>query len=141
MSHLLVSAPPFRCLVHDSPESEPKARDRVRGPVVALGRRPRRVPQSGRSSSPELRGAPFFLRKVALPCQRNAVRLPGLRLEGVSAMVTDEALNTLLDRLAALERREDQLAILRTWIAGLIRASNAERIDEQREVLGKLGGG
>ena len=37
-------------------------------------------------------------------------------------MVSDDALNTLLDELAALARRKDQLAILRTWIARLIAA-------------------
>jgi hypothetical protein len=56
-------------------------------------------------------------------------------------MVSDDALNTLLDQLAALDRREDQLAILRTWVAELMQVSDAERIDEQRETLGKLGGG
>jgi hypothetical protein len=56
-------------------------------------------------------------------------------------MVSDEALNTLLDQLAALDRREDRLAILRSWIARLMQAWDAERIDEQRETLGKLGGG
>ena len=56
-------------------------------------------------------------------------------------MVRDEALNTLLDQLAALKRREDQLALLRTWIARLMQAWDAERTDEQREPLGKLGGG
>jgi len=45
-------------------------------------------------------------------------------------MVNDEALNILLDDLAGISRREDQLAILRTWIA-----------ERQRETLGKLGGG
>lgn len=56
-------------------------------------------------------------------------------------MVSDEALNTLLDQLAALDRREARLAILRSWIAWLMQAWGAERIDEQRETLGKLGGG
>ena len=56
-------------------------------------------------------------------------------------MVSDAALNTLLHQLAALNRREDQLAILRDWIAGLMRAWDAERNDEERETLGKLGGG
>ena len=46
-------------------------------------------------------------------------------------MVSDEALNTLLDQLAALDRREDRLAILRTWIVGLMRARVAEHTDEQ----------
>jgi hypothetical protein len=31
--------------------------------------------------------------------------------------------------------------LLRTWIARLMQAWDAERIDEQREILGKLGGG
>ena len=56
-------------------------------------------------------------------------------------MVSDEALTTLLDQLAALDRREEQLAILRTWIAGVVHAWDAERSGEQRETLGKLGGG
>lgn len=56
-------------------------------------------------------------------------------------MVSDEALNTLLDQLAVLDRREDQLAILRTWIAGMMQTWDAERTGEQRETLGKLGGG
>ena len=56
-------------------------------------------------------------------------------------MVSDEALNTLLDQLAALKRRDAQLALLRNWIAGLMQAWDAERTDEQRETLGKLGGG
>ncbi len=56
-------------------------------------------------------------------------------------MVSDEALNSLLDQLAALDRREAQLAILRTWLAGLLQTWDAERTDEQRETLGKLGGG
>ena len=56
-------------------------------------------------------------------------------------MVSDEALNSLLDRVAAFDRREAQLAILRTWIAGLMQAWDAERADAQRETLGKLGGG
>jgi hypothetical protein len=47
-------------------------------------------------------------------------------------MVSDEALNTLLDQLAALDRREDQLAILRTWVVGLMQVSDAERIGEQK---------
>jgi hypothetical protein len=56
-------------------------------------------------------------------------------------MVSDEALNTLLDKLAALDRREDQLAFLRSWIAGLMHGWDDERTDQQRETLGKLGGG
>ncbi len=56
-------------------------------------------------------------------------------------MVNDEALNTLLAQLAAIDRREDQLAILRTWIAALMQASEGARIERQRETLGKLGGG
>ena len=56
-------------------------------------------------------------------------------------MVSDEALNTLLDQLAALDYREDQLALLRDWIAGLMHAWGAERTDQQQETLGKLGGG
>ena len=56
-------------------------------------------------------------------------------------MVSDEALNTLLDQVAALDRREDQLAILRTWIAVLMQAWDAARADAERETLGKLGGG
>ena len=56
-------------------------------------------------------------------------------------MVSDDALNTLLNQLAALGRREDQLAILRTCIAGLRHAWDVERAQQQRETLGKLGGG
>ena len=56
-------------------------------------------------------------------------------------MVTDEALNILLDDLTGISRREDQLAILRTWIAALMQASEGARIERQREPLGKLGGG
>jgi hypothetical protein len=56
-------------------------------------------------------------------------------------MVSDEALNAILDRLGALNRREDQLAVLRSWTAGLMRSWDVERREEQRETLGKLGGG
>ena len=56
-------------------------------------------------------------------------------------MVSDEALNTLLDHLAALNRRKEQLATLRALIAGLMQAWDVERREEQRETLGKLGGG
>ena len=56
-------------------------------------------------------------------------------------MVRDETLNALLDELAAIGRRDAQLAILRNWIAGLMQAWDAERTDQQRETLGKLGGG
>jgi len=56
-------------------------------------------------------------------------------------MVSDAALTTLLDHLATLDRREDQLTILRTWVGRLMQAWDAERIDKQRETLGKLGGG
>ena len=56
-------------------------------------------------------------------------------------MVSDDALNTLLDQLAALDRRDDQLAILRSWIGGLMQEWDAERGERQRETLGKLGGG
>ncbi len=56
-------------------------------------------------------------------------------------MISDDALNTLLNQLAAPGRREDQLAILRTWVAGLKCTWDAERAQQQRETLGKLGGG
>ena len=56
-------------------------------------------------------------------------------------MVSDDAFNTLLNQLAALGRREDQLAILRTWIAGLRYAWDAEHAQQRQETLGKLGGG
>jgi hypothetical protein len=56
-------------------------------------------------------------------------------------MVSNEALNTLLDQLAAFDSREDQLAILRAWVAAIMQAWNDERIGEKRETLGKLGGG
>lgn len=56
-------------------------------------------------------------------------------------MVSDETLNALLDELAAISRRDAQLALLRDWIAGLMHAWDAERTDQQRETLGKLGGG
>ncbi len=56
-------------------------------------------------------------------------------------MVSDETLNALLDELAAISRRDAQLALLRTWIAGLMQAWDAERTGEQRETLGNLGGG
>ncbi len=52
-------------------------------------------------------------------------------------MISDEALGALLDQLARLDRREDQLAILRAWWI----ASLTQDRDEQRELLGKLGGG
>jgi hypothetical protein len=56
-------------------------------------------------------------------------------------MVSDKALNALLDQIAAFDNREDQLAILRAWVAAIMRASDDERIGEKRETLGKLGGG
>jgi len=56
-------------------------------------------------------------------------------------MVNDEVLNGLLDELAAISRRDGQLRLLRDWLAGLMRAWDADRTDEQRETLGKLGGG
>ncbi len=56
-------------------------------------------------------------------------------------MVSNEALNALLDQLAAISRREDQLAVLRDWIDGLTQSWDSERNAEQRENLGKLGGG
>jgi hypothetical protein len=56
-------------------------------------------------------------------------------------MVSDETLNALLDELAAISRRDAQLALLRDWITTLMRVSDAERTDEERETLGKLGGG
>lgn len=56
-------------------------------------------------------------------------------------MVSDDALNTFLNQLAALGRREDQLAILGSWIAGLRFAWDAERAQQQRQTLGKLGRG
>jgi hypothetical protein len=56
-------------------------------------------------------------------------------------MVSDKALNTLLDQLAAFDNREDQLAILRAWVAGIMRVWDDERIGAKRETLGKLGGG
>jgi hypothetical protein len=55
-------------------------------------------------------------------------------------MVSDETLNALLDELAAISRGA-QLVLLRDWIAGLTHAWDAERTDQQRETLGKLGGG
>ena len=45
------------------------------------------------------------------------------------------------DELAAISGRDTQLALLRAWIAGLMQIWDAERTDEQRETLGKLGGG
>jgi hypothetical protein len=56
-------------------------------------------------------------------------------------MVNDETLNAFLDELTAIGRRDAQRALLRDWIAGLMRARDAERAEEQRETLGKLGGG
>ena len=56
-------------------------------------------------------------------------------------MVSDEALNALLDQLAAISRRDAQLAFLRDWIAGLMHAWDAERAEQLHETLGKLGGG
>lgn len=56
-------------------------------------------------------------------------------------MVSDEALNALLDELATISRGDGQLALFRDWIAALMQAWDAERADQQRETLGKLGGG
>ena len=57
---------------------------------------------------------PILLSAAALPCKRNPVWSSRIMLGRGSVMVSDEALNTLLDQLAALDRREDRLAILRT---------------------------
>ena len=56
-------------------------------------------------------------------------------------MVSDEPLNALLDQLAAIGCRDAQLAFLRDWIAGMMQTWDAARADQQRETLGKLGGG
>lgn len=56
-------------------------------------------------------------------------------------MISDEVLNALLDELAAISQRDAQLALLRDRIAALMHAWDAERTDQQRETLGKLGGG
>jgi hypothetical protein len=57
------------------------------------------------------------------------------------APVSDETINALLDELAGLGQRESQVAFLRGWIAGLMRVWSEQRAEQQRETLGKLGGG
>jgi hypothetical protein len=100
------------------------------------------VPQSGRSHSRRLEAPPFFLRAVGATLQAcSRLGQPEASLRRDSVLVSDEALNALLDELAAISRRDGQLAILRTWIARMMRAWDAERTDGQRETLGKLGGG
>lgn len=63
------------------------------------------------------------------------------RARALTATASIETLNELLDQLGALPRREDQLTVLGAWLARSKQAWDAERIQEQREILGKLGGG
>lgn len=58
-----------------------------------------------------------------------------------STMVSDEVLGTLLDELATSGHRDAQLRILRDWIGKLLKSWDAQSSEEQRETLGKLGGG
>lgn len=56
-------------------------------------------------------------------------------------VISDREFSTLLDRLATTARREDQIEVLRSWLDDILRTWSDEHSADEREVLGKLGGG
>lgn len=55
--------------------------------------------------------------------------------------MTDANLASLLDRLDAMQHRDEQITLLREWVRELREAWRIEHAIDDRERLGKLGGG
>ena len=60
---------------------------------------------------------------------------------GEITVISDRELNRLLDRLATVPRREDQVDVMRSWTDEILRTWSDEHSADELEVLGKLGGG